>query len=124
MTKKSKVLLSENFERNLADIEQFLADAGAPQAFDALLDGLETEVIPNLEQFPAMGSLFLTRDGRSVEVRQALVALRHKLTGSTDLRQCFWGDYLLLYSWYGKTVTLLSIKHHRQLSFDLKSRWN
>jgi plasmid stabilization system protein ParE len=124
MAKKSKILLSDNFERNLADIEQFLVDAGASQAFDALLDGLDTQVIPNLEEFPNMGSLFLARDGRSVEVKRALTALRGKLNESTKLRVCFWSDYLLLYASSGKTVTLLSIKHHRQLSFDLNSRWN
>jgi len=124
MAKKSKVLLSDNFERNLADIEQFLVDAGASQTFDALLDGLDTQVIPNLEEFPAMGSLFLARDGHSVEVKRALTALRGKLNKSTELRVCLWSDYLLLYASAGKTVTLLSIKHHRQLSFDFNSRWN
>jgi len=124
MAKKSKVLLSDNFERNLADIEQFLVDAGASQTFDALLDGLDTQVISNLEEFPAMGSLFLARDGHSVEVKRALTALRGKLNESTELRVCLWSDYLLLYASAGKTVTLLSIKHHRQLSFDFNSRWN
>jgi len=95
MSKKSKVLLSGNFERNLADIEQFLTDADAPQALDALLDGLEAEVIPNLEAFPAMGPLFLASDGRSVEVRQALSVLRAKLSEQAELRQCFWRDYCL-----------------------------
>lgn len=41
----------------------------------------------------------------SVEVKRALVALRGKLSESTELRVCFWSDYLLLYVSAGKTVT-------------------
>ena len=42
------VKLTANFERNLADIEAFLIEAEAPQAFDALLDELARTTIPNL----------------------------------------------------------------------------
>ena len=44
------VRLTANFERNLADIERFLTEAEAPQAYDALLDELLDTVIPNLER--------------------------------------------------------------------------
>lgn len=124
MSNKVEVRSSANFERNLDDIEQFLVDAGAPQAFDVLLDGLIDQVIPNLEDFPAMGTPFLARAGRSVEVVRALEILRKKLPERCELRQCLWRDYLMLYAWDGKLVNLLSIKHHRQLSFDLNSLWN
>ena len=65
MTAKHTVKLTTNFERNLEEIEAFLVEAGAPHAFDALLDELTDTVVPNLESFPGMGRLFLL-------IRQAL----------------------------------------------------
>lgn len=121
--RRAEVRLSENFERNLGDIEQFLVDAGVPHIFDGLLDGLVSHVIPNLEDFPEMGPSFMAHTGNSVEVVRALDALRAKLPLGTELRQCLWSDYLVLYAWDGRVVNLLSVKHHRQLSFDLNSRW-
>ena len=40
MTAKHTVKLTANFERNLEELEAFLVEAGAPHAFDALLDEL------------------------------------------------------------------------------------
>lgn len=122
MTKNISVKLTANFERNLVTIEQFLVEVGAPQAYDLLLDSLADTVIPNLEQFPAMGRRFLERPVNSVEVANALAGLQSKL-GEGELREYLFGDYLALYVQYGETVHLLSIKHHRQLSFDFQSLW-
>jgi hypothetical protein len=122
VSKKISVTLSANFERNLAAIEVFLSEVGAPQAYDLFLDSLADTVIPNLEQFPAMGRLFLARPVYSVEVANALARLHSKL-GDGELREYLFGDYLVLYVQYGETVHLLSIKHHRQLSFDFQSLW-
>ncbi|RCX08506.1 hypothetical protein [Extensimonas vulgaris] len=52
MTNRVTIKITANFERNLADIEQFLIEAEAPQAFDVLIDELLGTVLPNLEQFP------------------------------------------------------------------------
>jgi len=49
--------LTANFERNLADVDAFLTEADAPQAFDALVDDLLNSVISNLERFPGLGQL-------------------------------------------------------------------
>ena len=40
-----------------------------------------------------------------------------------DVRQYVFNDYLLLYRNLHDVVYLLSIKHHRQLSFDLDGIW-
>lgn len=122
MAKKISVKLSANFERNLAAFEAFLSEVGAPQAYDVLLDDLTDTVIPNLERFPAMGRPFLERPVYSVEVANALVRLQSKL-GEGELREYLFGDFLLRYVQYDATVYLLSIKHHRQLSFDFQSLW-
>ncbi len=122
MAKKVSVKLTANFERNLEAIEVFLNEVGASQAYDLLLDDLADTVIPNLEQFPAMGRLFLERPAYSVEVVNALARLQSKLSDG-ELREYLFGDYLLLYAQFGETIHLLSIKHHRQLSFDFQSLW-
>jgi hypothetical protein len=127
MAKKLAVKLTANFERNLGDVEQFLTAAGVPQAFDSLLDELLDTVIPNLERFPGMGRPFLNRAVGSVEATQALNALRAKLsallTEENTLREYVINHSLVLYLQMEGHVHLLSIKHHRQLSFDFESQW-
>lgn len=126
MTKKIHVKFTATFENNLEVIENVLSEADAPHAFDALLDELADTVIPNLERFPDMGRLFMERSVRSVEVSNSLDALRKKLKDG-DLREYLLANYLILYARLdGKgesTIYLLSIKHHRQLSFDFESLW-
>ena len=116
------VRIAANFERNLESIEAFLAEAGAPQAYDALLIALAHTVIPNLERYPRMGRLFLERMPQSMEAQQRMQALK-KRTDAGELREYLSGDYLMLYALIGTRVNLLAIKHHRQLSFDLGAHW-
>jgi plasmid stabilization system protein ParE len=127
VARKHVVRLAANFERNLADIERFLTEAEAPQAYDALLDELLDTVIPNLERFPGIGRPFLAHPARSVEAANALEALRTKLSALTPdvdaLREYIIEHYLVLYAQVGENVYLLAIRHHRQLSFDLQSHW-
>jgi plasmid stabilization system protein ParE len=128
VAKKSVVKFTANFERNLEDIEQFLTEQKAPQAFDGLLDELLETVIPNLEHFPEMGRLFMARQPRSVETTNALAKLRAKFSGmnqeSDALREYVLKDYLLLYALIdGATVYLLAVRHERQLSFDFEGHW-
>lgn len=122
MARKVAIRLTANFERNLEAIETFLAEADAPQTYDRLLDELSDTLIPNLEHFPAMGRPFLGRPVCSVEVANALERLHSKLHGG-DLREYLFADYLVLYVQLGDVIHLLSIKHHRQLSFDFQSLW-
>lgn len=128
MTKHLVVKLTANFERNLADIELFLTKVDAPQAFDGLLDELQDTVIPNLERFPGMGRPFLNRAIGSVQASQAMKALRSQLkaliTEPEGLREYVMNHYLVLYAHIEGSVYLLSIKHHRQLSFDFDAHWS
>ena len=121
-TAKMVVKLTANFERNLASIEAFCAEAGAPRAFEALLDELLDTVIPNLERFPGMGRPFLERPAHSVEVATAQAKLRAKL-GEGELREYLLMTTLVLYVRFDATIHLLAIKHHRQLSFDFDHLW-
>lgn len=127
MAKKPVVKLTANFGRNLEEIERFLIEAEAPQAFDGLLDELLETVIPNLEQFPEMGRSFLGQHARSVETMNAVAALKEKLAAlapETDaIREYVLRHYLMLYAVVGGTIYLLAIRHQRQLSFDFEGHW-
>ncbi len=116
------VKLTANFERNLDEIEGFLDKVDAWQVYDRLLDELTDTSIPNLEKFPAIGRPFLERPVRSVEVANALVRLQATLNDG-ELHEYLFADYLVLYAQFGDVIHLLSIKHHRQLSFDFKTLW-
>ena len=126
MAAKRTVQLTGNFERNLEELEAFLVEAEAPHAFDALLDELMDTVVPNLESFPGMGRLFLERPARSVEVANGVARLTRQLGSLAkdgELREYVTTHYLLLYARTKGTVYLLSIRHHRQLSFDFQALW-
>ena len=120
--KRCTVKVTANFEANLGAIESFLAEADAPQAFTALLDELAASIIPNLERYPEMGRAFLDQPAKSVEARQKIERLKSKI-GAAPLREYLAGDFLILYAVNNRSVYLLSIKNHRQLSFDLPSHW-
>jgi len=93
------------------------------EAYDALLDDLLGTVIPNLERFPEMGRDFLTRSAGSVEVAQGVEGLLAS-RAIQHVREYILPPYLLLYATAERTVYLLSIRHHRQLSFDFPGLWN
>ncbi|HYC36294.1 MAG TPA: type II toxin-antitoxin system RelE/ParE family toxin [Usitatibacter sp.] len=123
MPRARSVLVTRNFDRNLAAIRDFLEAAGAPAAFGELVGRLASEVIPNLQRFPALGADFIARAPLSADG----IALFEKVVKAagphSQVRQLIDGDYLILYLAWGDTVYLLSIKHHRQLSFDLLGHW-
>lgn len=118
------VELAASFLACLESIEIFLTEADAAHAYDDLLTMLRAEVIPNLRRFPQMGRRYLDYPPRSVE---ALALLATLPPGAADsLRVYLAGDYLILYvvDKAGSVTTLLSIRHHRQLSFDFGKIWN
>ena len=120
--KLGAVRITANFAANLEAIEVFLAAAGAPKAYLALLDELVAAVVPNLERYPEMGRPFLERSTQSVETEEKVRSLKARV-GPRSLREYLVGDYLILYAVGRRTVDLLSIKHYRQLSFDLSACW-
>jgi plasmid stabilization system protein ParE len=115
------VELTTSFIERLASIETFLAEADAPQAHDTLLDGMRRTVIPTLRRFPRIGRRYLDRPPQSAEAMTQLAALP---PGAADaLREYLHDDYLVHYTLAGLTVYLLSIRHHRQLSFAFAKLW-
>ena len=115
-----RVELTTSFLERLQAVEDFLTEADASTAFDKLLAGLRTKVIPNLRCFPRMGRRHLDQPPQSAE---ALVQLAALPAGAADaLREYLHGDYLILYTVpKGLTVAyLLSIRHHKQLAFKFE----
>lgn len=123
MKRVRTVRLAGNFERNLEGIQAFLEEDGRGGAFRELLRDLETTLLPNLERFPDLGRDFLTRTPRSAETSRALEKLMHRLAGRR-IREYLFGDFLVLYLDDGLSLYLLTIRHHRQLSYDLPSHWD
>ncbi|MEN9726990.1 MAG: hypothetical protein RL434_1356 [Pseudomonadota bacterium] len=127
MPGRTAIKLTAHFERNLGEIEIFLDEAEGPKAFEALLNELTDTVLPNLQHFPAMGRNFLDRSVHSVEGANGAQSLAARLKGldpDGELREYVMSHYLLLYARIRGTIFLLSIRHHRQLSFDFLALWS
>ncbi len=120
---KATIRVTRNFERNLEAIEQFLREQEALPAFGELLDELFTSLLPKLESYPRLGPDFLARRPHSLEGYARLDLILTRLGEGTEVREYISGDYLLLYALRGDQLYLLSIKHHRQLSFDFRGFW-
>ncbi len=122
-----RVELTASFLERLESIEAFLVEADAGFAFDDLLAEIRATVIPNLRRFPRMGRRYLANPPQSAEALALLAAMP---AGAPDaLREYLHGDYLMLYLVEDAspkaeaTVVLLTIRHHRQLSFDFARLW-
>lgn len=115
-------VFTENFAENLDAIREFLGQDGRA-AFARLLECLFDDLIPTLCQFPQSGRPFFDHPSRSLETRAARRRLRRLIRPGDDLREFILGEYLLLYLVRENKVIFLSIKHHRQLSFDLHRFW-
>jgi len=118
-----RVELTASFRERLGAIEAFLGEAAAAFAFDRLLAELRATVIPNLRRFPRMGRRYLDQPPQSTEALTQLAALP---SGAADaLREYLHDDYLILYTVdaTGKVVYLLSMRHHRELSFQFAGLW-
>lgn len=116
-----RVDVTASFLERLASIEAFLTEADAAFAYDDLLAGLRDTVVPNLARFPRIGKRYLDQPPQSAE---ALAQLAQLPAGAADaLRVYLHSDYLVLYTVIDTTVFLLSIRHHRQLSFDFARLW-
>jgi hypothetical protein len=118
-----RVELAASFLERLESIEAFLVEADAGFAFDDLLAEIRATVIPNLRRFPRIGRRYLANPPKSSEALALLAAMP---AGAPDaLREYLHGDCLVLYVAMEaqETVVLLTIRHHRQLSFDFARLW-
>lgn len=121
--KRYRVELTASFLERMEAIETFLTEADAAFAFDDLLAELRTTVIPNLARFPRIGRPYLDNPPQSAEALAQLATLPPG--AASALREYLHGDYLILFVAMAAsaTVYLLTIRHHRQLSFDFAKLW-
>lgn len=125
-SKGATVRLTGNFEANLNAIEAYWDENDLPQSYDRLLDELVDTVIPNLRRFPALGRSFIAYRPDSAEAVASQEKLQRQLAGlgdDADIREYVMTEYLLLYAVINEAVYLLSIRHHKQLSFDFTHFW-
>ncbi|MGH7255404.1 MAG: type II toxin-antitoxin system RelE/ParE family toxin [Nitrospirales bacterium] len=117
-----RLVFTEIFSRNLTAIQEFLGAEGEA-AFQRLLGRLFDDILPTVARYPKAGRVFLAHPIRSAEAKNLVKKLKARLGAKDDFRECIVDDYLLLYLIRRDRVVCLSIKHHRQLSFDLKRFW-
>lgn len=118
-----RVELTASFMERLNAIEAFLTEADAAFGFDDPLAELRATVFPNLARFPRIGRRYLDHPPQSAEALAQVAAL--PAGAASALREYLHGDYLMLYKTMDANamVYLLSIRHHRQLSFDFVRLW-
>jgi len=122
-SRRCTVRSSANFRRNLERIRTFLDSAEAPAAFVSLVERLAEETVPTLEHFPEIGADFLGRAPASADGMAVFAKVVSLLGPGASLRQYILGDYVILYRLEGRSVDLLAIRHHRELSFDFTGHW-
>ena len=121
--RRFKPVFTENFSTNLSDIKAFLGGEGA-QAFERLFERLTQDIVPMLRRFPLSGRSFFQRSIRSKEAQALAQKLRDKLKAEDDIREFITENYLILYVVRRKQIVFLSIRHHRQLTYDLNRFWS
>ena len=122
MAGKSRPQFTENFAANLDGIRIFLEPEGKA-SFQRLIGRLFDDIVPTLCRFPQSGRPFLAQPVRSVESQALLARLEGLLRKDDELREFVVDDYIILYLVRQNRLVFLAIKHHYQLSFDLKRLW-
>ena len=127
-----EVRYTANFEANLQCIQAFWTEKEFSQGYNRLIDELLDTVVTNLERHPRMGGAFMSRQPESIEAQKLHEKLQAKMAAHeqpADLHEYVMTNYLVLYAILegaaDKTsaIYLVSIKHHKQLSFDFERLW-
>ena len=121
-----------NFEANLQGIEAFWTENEFSQGYDLLLDEMLDTVVNNLERHPRMGRSFMSRQPESIEAEKLHEKLQEKMAAydqRADMREYVMTDHLVLYAVLEgaadkpSAIYLVSIRRHKQLSFDFERLW-
>ena len=122
MAGRSQLFFTENFAANLDEIQSFLSVDGR-SAFQRLLNRLFDDICPQLSRFPLSGRSFLGHNAGSTEADELIEHVRERVRPGDDLREFVVDDYVVLYVVRRTRIYFMAIKHHRQLSFDLRHFW-
>lgn len=118
-----QVKATKSFTHRLRAIEVFLTSIESKGVYEELLNDLANQVVPYLSRFPLIGRPFLNQQPQSVESLTSLAAI--PTTNLKTLREYIHKNYIVLYSVdeQSSMVYLLTIRHHRELSFDFETIW-
>lgn len=109
------------------DIERYWNRVDQAQSFLRLVEAIDRTVIRLLRRFPAIGRRFFNSMPDTVDALLALEELV-EVTQSGGARQgelheYLFDDYVLLYLLSGDTVTFLSLRHTKEVSFEFRDLW-
>lgn len=122
MAGRAQLFFTENFTANLDEIQSFLSVDGR-SAFQRLLNRLFDDICPQLSRFPLSGRSFLGHHAGSTEANELIEHVRKRVRPGDELREFVADDYVVLYLVRRTRIYFMAIKHHRQLSFDLRRFW-
>jgi plasmid stabilization system protein ParE len=119
----AEVRFTQNFEDNLATIQEFLLARSPDTAvdrFNALLQEIAA-VAALLSQHPGIGRPMQSggTPGSRTSLAWKHLASRMSALRLGDLREYVLHEYVVLYAATQDTVHLLAVKHQRQLSYSL-----
>lgn len=114
---------AESFLLDVEELRAFAEEADAPRSVEVFLDALRDRILPNLRQFPDFGRDLLARAPASRQGEAKRAALRRRLADGATLREYIVDDHIVLYLHDGDVVTLLAVRHHRQLGWDVGLSW-
>ena len=123
MAGRSQIFFTDNFTANLDEIQSFLSVEGR-LAFQRLLNRLFDDLCPQVSRFPLSGRSFIAHHAGSAEAEKLLNRVQERLRAGDDLREFVVDDYVVLYLVRRTRIYFIAIKHHRQLSFDLRRFWS
>jgi hypothetical protein len=123
MAGRSQLFFTGNFTANLDEIQSFLSVHGR-SAFQRLLNRLFDDICPQITRFPLSGRSFLGHHAGSAEAEELIEHVGAMLRPGDDLREFVVDDYVVLYLVRRRRIYFIAIKHHRQLSFDLRRFWS
>ena len=123
MADRSKLFFTGNFTANLDEIQSFLSVEGR-LVFQHLLTRLFDDICPQVSRFPLSGRSFFEHNAGSAEGEKLFQRIRERLRAGDDLREFVVDDYVVLYLVRRTRIYFMAIKHHRQLSFDLRRFWS
>jgi ParE toxin of type II toxin-antitoxin system, parDE len=112
---RTRVGITRGFEGDVARIQDFLEQVGAPGRVNAFLEDLERRVIPLLRQTPQLGAPLRT-DALPPEGQLLFARLRQRLQGR-EARTLVRSDFVLLYVVGDDGVWLVSVRHQREAGF-------
>ena len=122
MAGKSRLFFTENFTANLDEIQSFLSVEGR-SAFQGLLIRLFDDICPQITRFPLSGRSFLGHHAGSTDADELIENVQRRVRPGDELREFVVDNYIVLYLVRRTRIYFIAIKHHRQLSFDLRRFW-